>query len=83
MAHRDDYLHWDINEPERPEADTPSDDPEPSCPECGAPPDEAHRKGCPEYAMTEDEYEAEVERSWRRYTGREPGYLRYGWGGRR
>ena len=47
------YLHWDVNEPERPETPAPEVDREPDCPECGAAPDEAHREGCPECARKE------------------------------
>jgi hypothetical protein len=75
---RDTYTPQDINPPAdggEPDADETV---EPDCAECGAPADEAHRKGCPEYVMTEDEYEEQVKRDWRRHVGREPRYLPYG-----
>ena len=71
MAYRHDYTPPDINPPADGYEPEPSNDPEPPCQECGAPPDEAHRHGCPEYAMTEDEYEEQVRRDWRRHVGRE------------
>ena len=76
---RDTYCPPDINPPAdgcEPDADNVV---EPDCDQCGAPPDEAHRKGCPEYVMTEDEYEDQVKRDWRRYVGREPRYTRIRW----
>jgi hypothetical protein len=74
----DTYTPQDINPPAdgcEPDIDSA---PEPDCAECGAPADEAHRKGCPEYAMTQDELEAQERADWRRYVGREPRYLRTG-----
>ena len=74
----DTYTPQDINPPAdgvEPDAD---EMPEPPCDQCGAPTDEAHRHGCPEYVQTEDEYEEQVKRDWRHYVGREPRYLSYG-----
>ena len=67
----DTYTPQDINPPADGCEPDSSEEPELPCIDCGAPPDEPHRKGCSEYAMTRDELEAQERRDWRRYVGRE------------
>ena len=71
---RDTYTPQDINPPAdgcEPDEDEVAESVDPTCAECGAQPDEAHFRGCSEYAMTRDELEAQERRDWRRYVGRE------------
>ena len=68
---RDTYTPQDINPPADGGEPDRDEDTEPDCQECGAASDEAHHKGCSEYAMTRDELDEQERRDWRRYVGRE------------